>query len=90
MLLNGGILLLSFHFFRKVSQRGGLDERASMPIVASIGLLLVTNDVAKAFVWSPHTQMRRKGGSYPLSHLYGHFGLVRLCRLGHDVPWVKA
>jgi hypothetical protein len=31
-----------------------------------------------------------KGGTYPLSHLYGHFGLVRLCRLGHDVPWVKA
>jgi hypothetical protein len=33
---------------------------------------------------------RRKGGTYPLSHLYGHFGLVRLCRLGHDVSWVKA
>jgi group II intron reverse transcriptase/maturase len=33
---------------------------------------------------------RRKGGSYPLSHLYGHFGLVRLSRLGHDVSWVKA
>ena len=32
----------------------------------------------------------RKGGSYPLQHLYGYFGLVRLCRLGHDVPWVKA
>jgi len=33
---------------------------------------------------------RRKGGSYPLSHLYGYFGLVRLSRLGHDVAWVKA
>ena len=33
---------------------------------------------------------RRKGGSYPLSHLYGYCGLVRLSRLGHDVAWVKA
>ena len=33
---------------------------------------------------------RRKGGTYPLSHLYGYFGLVRLTRLGHDVAWVKA
>ena len=37
-----------------------------------------------------HKVRRRKGGSYPLPHLYGHFGLVRLTRLGHDVPWVKA
>src|SRR5438477_1862649 len=35
-----------------------------------------------------HKTRRRKGGTYPLSHLYGHFGLVRLCRLAHDVPWV--
>jgi hypothetical protein len=37
-----------------------------------------------------HKTRRRRGGTYPLSNLYGHFGLVRLCRLGHDVPWVKA
>jgi RNA-directed DNA polymerase len=33
---------------------------------------------------------RRRGGSYPLSHLYGYFGFVRLSRLGHDVLWTKA
>ena len=37
-----------------------------------------------------HNVRRCKGGSYPLSHLYGHFGLVRLTRLGHHVPWTKA
>src|SRR5271166_37997 len=37
-----------------------------------------------------HKVRRRKGGSYPLSHLYGHFGLVRLTRLGHDVSWTRA
>ena len=37
-----------------------------------------------------HKVRRCRGGSYPLSHLYGHFGLVRLSRLGHDVSWTKA
>jgi len=37
-----------------------------------------------------HKVRRSRGGSYPLSHLYGHFGLVRLSRLGHDLSWVRA
>jgi RNA-directed DNA polymerase len=37
-----------------------------------------------------HKVRRRKGGSYPLSHLYGHLQLVRLARLGRSASWVKA
>jgi group II intron reverse transcriptase/maturase len=32
----------------------------------------------------------KKGGSYPLSHLYGYFGLVRLSARGREQTWAKA
>ncbi|MCA1366815.1 hypothetical protein I6F15_05285 [Bradyrhizobium sp. BRP14] len=39
---------------------------------------------------SKHKTRRKKGGSYPDSHLHHHYGLVRLTRRGRGVPWVKA
>lgn len=32
---------------------------------------------------------RKRGGTFPLSHLYGYFGLVRLTTLGRSDSWVK-
>jgi group II intron reverse transcriptase/maturase len=37
-----------------------------------------------------HKVRQRKGGTYPLSHLYGYFGLVRLTARGRSEPWVTA
>jgi group II intron reverse transcriptase/maturase len=37
-----------------------------------------------------HKVRRRRGGNYPLPHLYGYFGLVRLTARGSDQPWVNA
>ena len=37
-----------------------------------------------------HDNRRRRGGTYPLSHLYGYFKLVRLTARGRSQSWAKA
>jgi RNA-directed DNA polymerase len=37
-----------------------------------------------------HKLRRKWGGSYPLSHLYGYFNLVRLTARGRSQSWAKA
>jgi hypothetical protein len=57
ILLNVALLLTSFHFWRKLIEPRMSHGAAIGTVVVASGLLLVTNDVVKAFVWSPHTQM---------------------------------
>src|ERR1700730_8584234 len=58
LLLNFGILLASFQALRLAIERWHpVRTGAAAIIVVATGLLLVANDVTKAFVWSPHTQL---------------------------------
>ena len=58
LILNFTILFASFHFLRLTIERGQpTRSSAGAIIVVATGLLVVANDVTKAFFWSPHTQM---------------------------------
>jgi hypothetical protein len=56
VLLNVGILLLSFHLCCRIGARAGARVE-DMPTLGAICFLLAANDVVKAFGWSPHFQM---------------------------------
>jgi hypothetical protein len=58
LLLNFAILLATFGVLRAVIDRHGkASDTASATILVATGLLIVANDVTKAFLWSPHTQL---------------------------------
>ena len=58
ILLNVAILLMSFVALRLAIERDQpVRSTSAAVIVAATGVLLIANDVTKAFFWSPHTQM---------------------------------
>jgi hypothetical protein len=58
LLLNFALLLASFQVLRLAIERWHpVRDGAAATILVATGLLLVANDVTKAFLWSPHTQM---------------------------------
>ena len=58
IMLNVAILLASFFALRLAIERDQpIRTTSAAVIVAATGVLLVANDVTKAFFWSPHTQM---------------------------------
>jgi hypothetical protein len=57
IILNVLLVLTAFCLFRLICAPWVDRTNSAMVLLTAIGFLLVTNDVVKAFVWSPHTQM---------------------------------
>jgi len=57
IILNVLLVLMTFYFFRLICAPWLDNSALAIVVLTSVGFLLVTNDVVKAFVWTPHTQM---------------------------------
>lgn len=57
ILLNVGILLAAFYFMRRICTPWYDAGAAAAVLLVAIAFLLASNDIVKAFVWSPHNQM---------------------------------
>ncbi len=55
--LNCGILLLCFALLRELMAPAGPEDGTQTVLLVAVGLLLIGNDITKAFFWSPHTQL---------------------------------
>ncbi|HEY1474656.1 MAG TPA: hypothetical protein VGF53_11300 [Pseudolabrys sp.] len=57
IIINFGIVLAAFYYLQRICAPWTDSSTLQAVVLVAIGFLLAANDVVKAFMWSPHTQM---------------------------------